>query len=78
MSQLVRIRAAEPTQAHRVKLTFTDGTVKEVDLAPFLRGPVFDPIKANPEVFRSLTVDLRMGTIVWPNGADIDQDVLYH
>ena len=78
MSQLIRIRTAEPTQTHKVRLTFTDGTVKEVDLSPFLHGPVFDPIKADLEVFRTLNVDPRMGTIVWPNGADIDPDVLYH
>jgi hypothetical protein len=27
--------------------------------------------------FRSFQVDPRAGTIVWPNGADIDPDVLY-
>jgi hypothetical protein len=28
-------------------------------------------------VFRSVRVDPELGTIVWPNGADIDPDVLY-
>jgi hypothetical protein len=33
---------------------------------------------ANPALFRQVTVDPQLGTIVWPNGADVDPDVLYH
>jgi hypothetical protein len=31
----------------------------------------------DPAVFRSVRVDPQLGTIVWPNGADIDPDVHY-
>ena len=78
MKRMVRIREVEPLEGFRVRLEFTDGTLKEVDLGPYLRGPVFDPIRGDDSVFRSLRVDPRMGTIVWENGADIDPDVLYH
>lgn len=61
-----------------VHLEFTDGTRREVDLEPYLHGPIFEPIRNNPAMFRSVKVDKRMGTIVWDNGADIDPDVLYH
>ncbi len=37
----------------------------------------FEPLKADPQLFRSVRVDERLGTIVWPNGADMDPDVLY-
>jgi len=33
---------------------------------------------ADPALFRQVQVDRELGTIVWPNGADIDPDVLYH
>ncbi len=77
MSRPVRIHAVRPTGGTKVELEFTDGTVREVDLAPFLVGPVFDPIRSSPDEFRRLAVDPELGTIVWPNGADIDPDVLY-
>jgi uncharacterized protein DUF2442 len=34
-------------------------------------------LKQDREVFRSVRVDDELGTIVWPNGADICPDVLY-
>lgn len=77
MRSMVRIESAQPLNDFMVNLVFTDGTQKVVDLMPFLRGPVFDLIRSDPQVFRSVTVDPRMGTVVWPNGADIDPDVLY-
>ena len=40
-------------------------------------GSVFRQIRENPDVFRSLKVDEKMGTIYWDNGADIDPDVSY-
>jgi hypothetical protein len=57
-------------------LEFDDGTRKEIDLEPYLHGPVFEPIRRDLSVFRSVKVE--EGTITWANGADIDPDVLYH
>lgn len=74
---MIRIRAAQTVDGFRVRLEFTDGTNKAVDLEPYLRGPIFDPIRADPKLFRGMRVDEMLGTIVWPNGADIDPDVLY-
>lgn len=72
----VRIRSVEPLGGARVKLEFGNGETREVDLAPYLRGPVFDGIRASEEEFRWITVDVELGAVVWPNGADIDPDVL--
>jgi len=73
----VRVRGVEATGRFRVRLEFTDGSNREVDLEIYLRGPVFEPIRNDPAIFRSVRVDPQLGTIVWPNGADIDPDVLY-
>jgi len=75
--EMVRIRSVELLNNYWVRLGFTDGTQKEINLEPYLRGPIFEPIRNNPDIFRSVKVDPRMGTIIWDNGADIDPDVLY-
>jgi hypothetical protein len=74
---MVRIKWVRPLDGFRVSLGFTDGTSGEVDLAPYLRGPVFEPLVADPALFRAVHVDPELRTIVWPNGADMDPDVLY-
>ena len=75
---MVRIRGVEPIGGFRVRLFLTDGSNREVDLGPYLNGPVFEAIRTDPAVFVSVRVDAELGTIVWPNGADIDPDVLIH
>lgn len=76
--KLVRIKSVKPLEDFVVELEFTDGTSRNIDLEPFLRGKVFEPLRNNLEMFRAVKVDKRMGTIVWENGADIDPDVLYY
>lgn len=73
---LVRVKSVEPLDEFRVRITFQNDVQKEIDLERFLRGEVFEPIRKDPEVFRSVKV---IGnTIGWNNGADIDPDVLYY
>jgi hypothetical protein len=66
----------KPLEEFRVHLEFEDGTQREVNLEPYLRGPIFEPIRNDPAVFR--LVKIEGGTIAWANGADIDPDVLYY
>jgi uncharacterized protein DUF2442 len=75
--RMVRVSDVEPLEGFKVRLRFTDGTRKEIDLRPFLHGPVFEPLLQSPEEFRSVRIDAELGTIVWGNGADIDPDVLF-
>jgi hypothetical protein len=76
LGRLVRVRAVEPLEGFKVRLEFEDGTQKEIDLEPYLHGPIFEPIRSDPAVFRSVKVE--GGTIAWDIGADIDPDVLYY
>ena len=78
MTKFVRILAATPRAGHWARIEFTDGSQRDVDLAPFLRGPVFAPIRDDAAAFAAMRVDAESGAIVWPNGADIDPDVLDH
>jgi plasmid maintenance system killer protein len=77
MKKPVRISSAKPTEGFRVLITFTDGSSREIDLEPYLRGPIFEVLRNDLNAFHSIRVDPRMGTVVWRNGADIDPDVLY-
>ena len=75
--ELVRVKGIKVLDGFKVRLTFTDESMKVIDLDLYLRGPVFEPIRADRNLFRAVRVDDEAGTIVWPNGADIDPDVLY-
>jgi hypothetical protein len=74
---VIRIRSVQALDGFRVRLGFTDGSTGDVDLAPYLRGPVFEPLVQDRALFTAVRVDPECETIVWPNGADIDPDVLY-
>jgi len=73
---LVRVQSVEPGEGYTATIRFTDGSIREVTLAPYLRGPIFEPIRNDPALFCAMQVE--GGTIAWPNGADIDPDVLYY
>jgi hypothetical protein len=72
----VRIQKATPQREFYMFLEFEDGTMQEVDLEPFLHGPIFEPTRQDRAVFQD--VHIEGGTIAWPNDADIDPDVLYY
>jgi hypothetical protein len=76
MAKPIRIQSVELQGGFVVRLGLTDGTSKVANLEKYLRGPIFEAIRAEPEQFAQVRVDPRAGTIVWPNGADIDPDVL--
>lgn len=62
---------------HRLLLTFEGGERREVNvrlLVPF--DGIFEPLK-DDSYFRQVCVNSDVGTIVWPNGADICPDVLF-
>jgi hypothetical protein len=72
----IRIETVEPLDGYALRLGFSDGSSRDVDLESELWGPVFEPLR-DPDVFRQVRVDDELGTIVWPNGADMDPDVLH-
>ncbi len=62
---------------HLLEVRFEDGVEGRIDLAQTLsfRG-VFEPLQ-DPAFFARAAVDPESGTVTWPNGADLDPDVLY-
>ena len=55
--------------------TFWDGTESDIDLDPYLHGPIFEPLRREPALFAAMYLD--GDTIAWPNGADIAPETLY-
>ena len=76
-TRTARITTVAPVDGFVLRLGFDDGTTRDVDLEGELWGPVFEPLRRDPELFRQVRVDEELGTIVWPNGADMDPDVLH-
>ena len=62
---------------YRLRLTFSDGLVGDVDLSHLReRGGVFESLR-DPECFAQVRLDPEIGTIAWPSGADLAPEVLY-
>jgi len=79
MTAPYEIRAVEHLGGYRLRVTFADGLVFEVDLTDKLNGsvgPVFEPLR-DPAFFAQVSVDSELGTVTWPNGADLAPDALY-
>lgn len=76
LGPLVRVKKVLTLQPYMVRVEFEDGTAKVIDLDNYLHGPVFEAIRNSPALFAKVMVE--GGTIAWPNGADIDPDVLYY
>lgn len=76
MGPLVRVKSVEPLEKFIVRVTFVNDVTKEIDLEKFLDGEIFESVRKDEKVFR--TIKVIDGTIGWDNGADIDPDVLYY
>ncbi|MFN8494602.1 MAG: DUF2442 domain-containing protein [Caldilineaceae bacterium] len=71
------IVAVKPLDDYRLHLRFEDGVEGEVDVAALIRFTgIVEPLK-QPDYFSQVCVNPDLGTIGWPNEADLDPDVLY-
>ena len=73
MQKVTDVRALDP---YVLEVTFADGELRRVNVEPLLFGEMFEPLR-DPAIFRTVTVDPELGTIVWPNGADLSPEFLY-
>jgi hypothetical protein len=78
MSELIKIDAVAPLDGHWLRLTFSDGAVKDVDIGEIVRrGGVFSGIRDDRAVFEQVRVNPETRTIEWPCEVDLDAAVLY-
>ena len=70
---VVSVVALEP---YVIRVVFSDGEVRDVDIEPLLEGAVFRPLRDRDE-FVQVRVDEQSGAVVWASGADLDTDVIH-
>jgi len=73
---MVAVTAVEPLAHSTLRLAFDDGSERVVDLADELWGPMGELLR-DPAYFHQVRVDPELRTVVWPNGFDLDPDVLH-
>ncbi|MFM8295149.1 MAG: DUF2442 domain-containing protein [Microcystaceae cyanobacterium] len=71
------ITFVKPLKNYKLHLHFEDDQEGIVDIQQQIKFTgVFESLK-NPDYFAQVKVNPELGTIQWPNGADLDPDVLY-
>jgi hypothetical protein len=76
MHYVVHVTDVAVVGDHRLRLEFEDGTAGDVDMSSWEWRGVFAPL-SDPAYFERATVDRELGTIVWPNGADVAPETLH-
>lgn len=62
---------------HKLSIRFEDGAEGEIDVARLVAFTgIMEPL-SSPEYFARVEVNPDLGTVCWPNGADLDPAVLY-
>lgn len=76
VERLVDVTGVDVVGDYRLRLTFADGTVGDVDFTRREWRGVFEPLR-DPAFFAQVEVDEPAGTIAWPGGLDMAPEPLY-
>jgi len=78
MTEMITVTDVEPLEGLRIRATFSDGAIKDIDLSELIgKGSVFAPIRDQREIFEQVRVNSESHTVEWPGEVDLDPDVLY-
>ena len=68
MEDTAQLTAVEVVRDYLLRLTFSDGVIRDIDLGDHVRGGIgYDNVR-RPEYFALVRVDPSSDTIVWPDG----------
>ena len=73
---MIKVTAACAVRPYLLDVSFADGTRRRVNVEVLLWGPVFEPLR-DPALFMQARFDPDIGTVVWPNDADIAPEYLH-
>lgn len=69
--------SVQPLARYRLRVRFDDRTEGTIDVAQMVKFTgVFEPLR-DTAFFAQARVNAELGTVCWPNDADLDSDVLY-
>jgi hypothetical protein len=69
--------AVQPLPDYHLRVVFEDGVEGIVNVCELVQFTgVFQPLE-DASFFEQVKVNLELGTVSWPNDADLDSDVLY-
>lgn len=71
-----KLTLAEYVSEYKIRLSFSDGLITEVNFEHEVIGGIFDALR-DPVYFRSFTYHEQFGSIQWPNGAGFAPEFLY-
>lgn len=71
------IISVRPQSDHKLFICFEDGSEGLLDLKTVIPFEGVFSSLADQHFFSLVTVNKEVGTIQWPNGADLDPDVLH-
>ncbi len=74
---LADVISVKPLEGYRLQVQFEDGVSGVVNVKELVEFTgVFEYLK-DEEQFAQVAVNEELGVVCWPNGADLDSDVLY-
>jgi len=76
MDLFLHVEQVTYLDSYVLRVGFSNGDVKDVDLRGELHGEVFEPLR-DLELFRQVRVSEETRTVEWPNGADLAPEFLY-
>jgi hypothetical protein len=73
---MLRGTQVERLEDHRLRVSFNDGVVGEIDCSFLPHGSLGEPLR-DPDYFRLASVDPEARTVAWPNGLDPAPELLH-
>lgn len=71
-----KVTSVEPLADYRLRVSFADGLVGEVDISDMIGEGVFQAL-ADPAEFEKVYVDPVTHTVAWPGGIELCPDSLH-
>lgn len=73
---IYRVVSFDILAPYTLEVRFDDLTSQRIDFEPILYGELLGPLR-DQSLFRRVTIDPEVHTLVWPNGADFDPATLH-